>query len=175
MKDGWFYSAIIVIGFVIKKCKGSIEVWHSPLKGCFIISEINHDCTNCQCKKNAHKFKNYYIIKKDVTKTKKIIRYKIDENIKQSEEEKKNINGQIKKQLEIMKKEEIEKNRIIHNYLKEGIDYLFQLAIKNKKLNLLYINKDKEKYGFIKEILIEKFKDIENNKILIYFIIYWIT
>lgn len=74
-----------------------------------------------------------------------------------------------------MKKEEIEKNRIIHNYLKEGIDYLFQLAIKNKKLNLLYINKDKEKYGFIKEILIEKFKDIENNKILIYFIIYWIT
>lgn len=95
MKDGWFYSAIIVIGFVIKKCKGSIEGWHSPLKGCFIISEINHDCTNCQCKKNAHKFKNYYIIKKDVTKTKKIIRYKIDENIKQSEEEKKNINGQI--------------------------------------------------------------------------------
>ena len=34
-----------------------------------------------------------------------------------------------------MKKEEIEKNRIIHNYLKEGIDYLFQLVIKNKKLN----------------------------------------
>ena len=76
MKDGLFYSAIIVIGFVIKKCKGPIEGWHSPLKGCFIISEINHDCTNCQCKKNAHKFKNYYIIKKDVTKTKKIINIK---------------------------------------------------------------------------------------------------
>ena len=27
------------------------------------------------------------------------------------------------------------------------------------------INKDKEKYGFIKEILAEQLKDIENNKI----------
>ena len=32
-----------------KKCKGPIEGWHSPLKDCFIISEINHDCTNCKC------------------------------------------------------------------------------------------------------------------------------
>ena len=148
-----------------KKCKGPIEGWHSPLKDCFIISEINHDCTNCKCKEIAHKFKNNYIIKKDVTKTKKVIRYKIDENIKESEEEKKNIKGQIKKQLEIMKKEEIEQNKVIHNYLKEAIDCLFQLAIKNKKLNLLDINKDKEKYGFIKEILTEQLKDIENNKI----------
>ena len=71
----------------------------------------------------------------------------------------------IEKQLEIMKKEEIEQNKVIHNYLKEAIDCLFQLAIKNKKLNLLDINKDKEKYGFIKEILTEQLKDIENNKI----------
>jgi len=148
-----------------KKCKGPKEGWHSPRNGCFIISEINYNCTNCQCKEYDHKYRNHYIIKKDVTKTKIVIRYKIDENIKQSEEDKKNINGQIKKQLEIMKKEIIEKNKVIHNYLKEGIDCLFQLVIKNNELNLLDINKNKEKYEFIKEILTEQFKDIEKNKI----------
>ena len=164
--EGWFVLYCNNCNRVChKKCKGSKEGWHSSLKGCFIISEINHDCTNCQCNENDHRIKKYYIIKKDVTKTKTVIRYKVEENIKQSEEEKNNIKGQIKKQLEIMKKEEIEKNKAIHNYLKEGIDCLFQLAIKNNKLNLFDINKNKEKYGFIKEILTEQFKDTEKNKI----------
>ena len=73
MKDGWFYSAIIVIGFVIKKCKGSIEGWHSPLKGCFIISEIIHDCTNCQCKKMLINLKIIISSKKMSQKQKKLL------------------------------------------------------------------------------------------------------
>lgn len=65
-----------------------MESWNSLLKGCFIISEINYDCANCQCKENEYKFKNYYIIIKYVIKAKTDIRYKVSENIRQSEEEK---------------------------------------------------------------------------------------
>lgn len=71
----------------------------------------------------------------------------------------------INKQIEIGNKELLERNKVIHYSLREGIDCLFQLALKNNELNLLALKKDNEKYGFRKEILKEKLKSKENNQL----------
>ena len=47
----------------------------------------------------------------------------------------------------------------------EGIECLFQLALKNKELNTLALKKDKTKYGYAKEILKENFKNRAKNVI----------
>ena len=148
-----------------KKCKGRNEGWHSSEYGCTMITTFGSECTECRCKDVKHKFKDCYITKETVTKTKPVKRYKIDENAKQTEEEKKRMREEIRQQIDAGNKEFLERNKIIHYSLREGIDCLFQLALKNNELNLLALKKDNEKYGFTKEILKEKLKNKENNQL----------
>ena len=48
--------------------------------------------------------------------------------------------------------------------MREGIDCLFHLALKNNELNMLALKKDNEKYGYTKEILNENLKNKTENK-----------
>ena len=141
------------------KCKGSNEGWHSTEYGCNIITTFGHKCTDCGCKDVSHKFKNSYIVKERVTKYKDVIKWKDDPDSKQSEEQKKERRDQIMKQLEEGNRQMLQRNKEIHFSLREGIDCLYHLALKNNELNLLALKQDKEKYGFTKEILNENMKD----------------
>jgi len=147
-----------------KKCKGPKEGWHSSEYGCKIISTFGSKCSECSCKDEKHRFKNCYTIKETSTKYRQVIKYKIDENAQQTEEEKKKNREKINKQIEEGNKELLERNKIIHDSLREGIDCLFQLALKNNELNTLALKKDNEKYGYTKEILNENLKNKTENK-----------
>ena len=158
--DGWYVLYCKSCNKVChKKCKGPKEGWHSSEYGCTIITTFGHECTECKCKDENHKFKNCYTIKETVTKIKQVVKYKIDENAQQSEEDKKKTREKINKQIEDGYKELLERNKAIHYSLREGLDCLFQLALKNNELNLLALKQDNVKYGFTKEILNESFKD----------------
>lgn len=148
-----------------KTCKGPNEGWHSSEYGCNMITTIGGECTECHCSYSNHNFKNSYIKKETVTKTRPVQKYKIDENAKQTEEEKKRMREQINKQIKEGSKEFFERNKEIHYSLREGIDCLFQLALKNNELNLLALKKDNEKYGFTKQILKENLKNKEKNQL----------
>ena len=141
------------------KCKGSNEGWHSTEYGCNIITTWGHECTECGCKDVNHKFKDSYIAKEKVTKYKDVVKWKDDPDAKQSEEQKRKNRDIINKQMEEENRQMLERNKEIHYSLREGIDCLYQLALKNNELNLLALKKDKEKYGFTKEILSENLKD----------------
>ena len=162
---GWFVLYCKTCSRVChKKCKGAKEGWHSTEYGCKIISTFGHKCSECGCHDSNHRFKNCYTIKETVTKTRPIIKYKIDENAQQTEEQKKKIREEINKKIEEGNKELLERNKIIHDSLREGIDCLFHLALKNNELNMLALKKDKEKYGYTKEILNENLKNKTESK-----------
>lgn len=164
--SGWFVLYCNTCNKVChKKCKGKHEGWHSTEYGCNMISTFGHECSECKCIDTNHRFKDSYITKETVTKMKPVVKYKIDENAQQTEEEKRQIREQINKQIQRGNREAYERNKEIHNSLREGIDCLFQLALKNNELNLLALKKDKEKYGFTKEVLNENLKKKENNQI----------
>ena len=164
--EGWYVLYCNTCNKVChQKCKGPNEGWHSSEYGCNMISTFGSECSECSCSDNKHKFKDCYITKETVTKTKQVVDYKIDENAKQTEEEKKRMRLQINKQIEEGNKELLERNKVIHYSLREGIDCLFQLALKNNELNLLALKKDNEKYGFTKEILKENLKNKEKNQL----------
>lgn len=165
-ESGWYVLYCNTCNKVChKNCKGPNEGWHSSEYGCNMITTFGSKCTECECLDVKHRFKDSYITKETVTKTKQIIKYKIDENAKQTEEEKKRIREQINEQIKTGNKELLERNKVIHYSLREGIDCLFQLALKNNELNLLALKKDNEKYGFTKEILKEKLKNKKNNQL----------
>ena len=129
-----------------------------------MITTFGHECTECKCEDTNHKFKNCYTVKETVTKTKQVIKYKIDENAQQTEEQKKEMREEINKQIEAGNKEALERKKVIHSSLRECLDCPFQLALKNNELNLLALKKDNVKYGFTKEIVNESFKDKVKNK-----------
>ena len=157
--DGWYVLYCKNCNKVChKKCKGPNEGWHSSEYGCTMITTFGHECTECKCEDKNHKFKNCYTVKETVTKTKQVVKYKIDENAQQTEEQKRETREKINKQIEEGNKEALERNKVIHSSLREGLDCLFQLALKNNELNLLALKKDNVKYGFTKEILNESFK-----------------
>ena len=91
-------------------------------------------------------------------------------NSKQVEKYKKEQRDFIYKQLEEGNRQMLEINKEIHNSLREGIDCLYQLALKNNELNKLALKKDKEKYGFTKEILKENLEDKAKSKLFDLFI-----
>ena len=120
-----------------KKCKGSNEGWHKSEYGCSMISTFRAICSECNCKDEKHRFRESYTIKEEVTRYRPAIRYRIDENAVQTEEQKKKNREDLNKQIETGYKELPEINKNIHNSLRKGIDCLFQLALKNNELNLL--------------------------------------
>jgi len=85
-------------------------------------------------------------MKETVRKTRQIVKYKIDANAQQTEEQKEKIREEINKKIEEGNNELLERNKIIQDSLREGIDCLFHLALKNNELNMLALKKDKEKY-----------------------------
>ena len=157
--DGWYVLYCKNCNKVChKKCKGPKEGWHSSEYGCTMITTLGHECTECKCKDTNHKFKNCYTVKETVTKIKQVVKYKIDESAQQTEEGKREVREKINKQIEEGNKEALKTNKVIHSSLREGLDCLFQLALKNNELNLLALKKDNVKYGFTKEMLNESFK-----------------
>ena len=148
-----------------KKCKGKNEGWHSTEYGCNIITTIGHKCTNCSCKDTSHRFKDSYIIKVEVPKTKYVVKYKKDPKAVQTEEEKRKIRDELNKSIEDGNKKLLIINQQIHDSLRKGIDCLLQLALKNNDLNKLALQKDEQKYGFTKEILNENMKNKQKSEI----------
>ena len=148
-----------------KKCKGPKEGWHSSEYGCNIITTIGHKCSDCGCLDEKHKFKDSYIIKKEVKKTRPVVKYKDDPNAILNEEEKKRKREELSELIEQKNKEISEKNIQIHNSLRRGVDCLFQLALKNNVLNQLALKRDSKKYGFTKEILKENMNKGNKNEI----------
>ena len=165
-KSGWYVLYCKYHDKVChKNCKGSKEGWHSSEYGCNMISTFGHKCSECGCEDNQHKFRNTYVIKESVTKYRQVVKYKDDVNAIQNEEQKKKVREQIYKDIEEGNKRLFELNKDIHNSLRKGIDCLFQLALKNNVLNQLALKKDKEKYGFTKEVLKENMQKKEKSEI----------
>ena len=142
-----------------KRCKGIKEGWQSSESGCILISQFSAKCQECGCRDTSHRFRESYLIKEKITKTRPVIRYRADEKAIQIEEQKRKIREVLNRQIEEGNRELLEINQHIHNSLRKGIDCLFQLALKNNELNNLALKKDKKKYGFMKEILEENMKD----------------
>jgi len=70
-----------------------------------------------------------------------------------------------------MKKNNINKLKSeINKGLKKGFEYLYQLAIINNELNDIALSKDKEKYGYIKQIIKENMQKSNNKNIINLFI-----
>ena len=69
---------------------------------------------------------------------------------------------QVNKLIEVGNKKSKEEMKILNNYLKEAIDSLFQIAVKNNELNLFALKKDNQKHEFVREIL---FKNFEYTKV----------
>ena len=165
-ESGWYVLYCNTCNKVChKKCKGPDEGWHSSEYGCDMISTFGSKCSECGCLDNKHRFKDSYITKVLVTKYRQVVKYKIDENAQQSEEQKKQRREEIYKRIEEGYRIAEEGNKEIHKSLREGLDCLFQLALKNNELNLLALKKDKVKYGFTKEILQENLKEKEKSPI----------
>jgi len=101
----------------------------------------------------------------DIIKIKRVVKYKIDENYKQTQVTEKKVKEQINNQIEVEKKDLQEIINNFNHYLKEIIDLLYQIVIKNNELNLLALKKDAEKHGFIKEIFNNSFNIKKENKI----------
>lgn len=97
IKDGMPLYFNICQKACLKKCKGPKKGWHPSEYGCEIISTFGHECSDYKCKYKNHRFKDSYIIKENVTKTKDVIKYKFYENAVQSEDEKKEIRENKKK------------------------------------------------------------------------------
>ena len=148
-----------------KYCKGKNEGWHSTEYGCSIISTFGHNCSNCSCKDTSHRFKDSYIIKVEVPKTKPVIKYKKDPKVVQTEEEKRKVREELNKSIQDGNSKLLIINQQIHDSLRKGIDCLLQLALKNNDLNKLALQKDEQKYGFTKEILNENMKNKQKSEI----------
>ena len=101
----------------------------------------------------------------DIIKIKRVVKYKIDENYKQTQVTEKKVKEQINNQIEVEKKDLQEIINNFNHYLKEIIDLLYQIVIKNNELNLLALKKDAEKHGFIKEIFNNSFNIKKEDKI----------
>jgi hypothetical protein len=56
----------------------------------------------------------------------------------------------------------------INKSLKEGFEYIYQLAMNNKELNADVLSEDKEKYGYSKQILKENMEKKIIKILLIY-------
>ena len=55
---GMFY--IVIHNKVCQnKCKGANEGWNASEYGCDIISTIVHKCSECGCKDEKHRFRDY--------------------------------------------------------------------------------------------------------------------
>ena len=147
-----------------KKCKGMIEGWHSYLKGCFIISE-NDKCFDCKCGESKHKYQDSYIVKEKIIKTKEVIKYKIDEEIFQSKEEKKKITEILIEEKENINRKLIELNKFFQDSIIEGMDCLYQIALRNDELNNLGKKNEVEKYEFVKEVFKENLESKINKQI----------
>ena len=149
--DGLFYIVKVVAVIAIKNVKGTKEGWNSTEYGCKIILTFGHECSECGYHDSNHRFKNCYTIKETVRKTRQIVKYKIDENVQQTEEQKKKIREEINKKIEEGNKELLERNKIIHDSLREGIDCLFHLDLKNNELNMLALKKIKKNMDILKK------------------------
>ena len=101
----------------------------------------------------------------DIIKIKRVVKYKIDENYKQTQVTEKKVKEQINNQIEVEKKDLQEIINNFNHYLKEIIDLLYQIVTRNNELNLLALKKDDEKHRFIKEIFNNSFNVKKENKI----------
>ena len=101
----------------------------------------------------------------DIIKIKRVVKYKIDENYKQTQVTEKKVKEQINNQIEVEKKDLQERINNFNHYLKEIIDLLYQIVTRNNELNLLALKKDDEKHRFIKEIFNNSFNIKKENKI----------
>ena len=136
------------------KCKGPKEGFYSSTYGCDMIGTFSSSCSECKCGYTSHKFLQSYKVKEEKKNRKEIEKWVEDPNLKESKEK------NIKAIAEMEKKKEITQNKLnqlnsqIQYSLMNGINCLFQLALKDDELNDKALKKDK-KYGFTTQILNE--------------------
>ena len=159
----WNYYDIVCHRY----CKGPKEGWNLDEYGYDEIYTFGAHCSNCGCNYSRYRFKNFYTTKEKVKKNKKEKTYRTDANAQQKESKKK-IKDKLNKDINEKKlKINILKSKI-NKSLKEGFEYIYQLAMNNKELNADVLSEDKEKYGYSKQILKENMETKIIKILLIY-------
>ena len=151
------------------KCKGSKEGWFSSTYGCEMISTFGSKCSQCNCLDTSHEFKTSYKIKEEkITPIKEENWVEDPDMVKKKEEDDKTKEEMKKKINEYENLIKGADNRIQQS-LMNGLNCLYQLALKDDVLNEIALKKDK-KYGFTTQILNDNIQKKEkenkdNNKI----------
>ena len=146
-----------------KKCKGKNEGWFSTTYGCSMISTFGSKCSECKCLDNKHEYKSSYKVKEEVKKKKEVENWVEDPNIVKKKEEDDKAKEEMKKKIIEFQNLINKTNEKIQHSLMNGINCLFQLALKDDVLNEIALKKDK-KYGFTTQILNENIKKMQNNE-----------
>ena len=165
--DIMYYFGIIMILYAIDivKVLKEVGIWMNMDMMKFI--HFGAHCSNCGCNYSRYRFKNFYTTKEKVKKNKKEKTYRTDANAQQKESKKK-IKDKLNKDINEKKlKINILKSKI-NKSLKEGFEYIYQLAMNNKELNADVLSEDKEKYGYSKQILKENMEKKIIKILLIY-------
>lgn len=145
------------------KCKGPKEGFFSSSYGCNMISIFGSKCSECGCSDSLHEFKTTYKIKEEKKTKKQIDKWVEDPNMKIKKEEDDKNKDEIKTKINELQNKLNEANTKIQYSLMNGINCLFQLALKDDELNHIALKKDK-KYGFTTQILDENIKKNDKSK-----------
>ena len=148
-------------------CKGPNEGFNSDEYGCSVIYTIGGHCSNCGCNWSKHKFKTSYTVKEQVKKIKKEKTYEPDLNAQQDENKRKIMRDKLNEDIKKNEKKMNELKSEINKGLKKGLELLYQLATINNELDdnaLSAEKKNKEKYEETKQILRENMQKSQINK-----------
>ena len=174
--SGWYVLYCDEHDYVChKSCRGKNEGWHSNEYGCDMIYTMSGDCAYCGHHWNFHSFRSSY--KEKVPKKKTITEKKF---IKNEAKKKRNEEKEETKKLLLVEigkgKAEVENlNKEIYADLMNGINILYQLALKNNELNQKALqtddNDDKNsgKYGYARRLLRENTEMKKDSKVYDFF------
>jgi len=136
------------------KCKGPKEGFSSSTYGCDMIGTFSSACSDCKCSDTSHKFLQTYKVQEEKKNREEIEKWIEDPNLKESKEKNIKAIAEMEKTIEITQNQLNQLNSQIQYSLMNGINCLFQLALKDDELNDKALKKD-NKYGFTTQMLNE--------------------
>jgi len=171
--SGWYVLYCDKHGYVChKNCRGKNEGLHSSEYGCNMIYTFGGDCAYCGHNWRDHSFRSSYKEQVPKKKTKTEKKFKKNEEKKKRNEEKEEIKKQLLVEIGKDKAEVENLNKMIFDDLMNGINILYQLALKNNELNKKALKADDEssgKYGYARRLLSEDTEIKKDNKVYSFF------
>ena len=170
--SGWYVLYCDSHGYVChKNCRGKNEGWNSNEYGCDMIYTISGDCAYCGHHWDSHTFRTSYVTKVPEKKTRTETKYIKNPEKQKRNEDKAEIQKQLLEDIGKNKSDLAKYNEMVYNELMNGINTLYQLAIKNNELNEIALQTDEEnvKYGFARRLLTQDTKIKKDNKVYSFF------